>query len=51
MGRQQWNKFYLDLYLQGMKDIQKLNCLMVSWLTGQSTIEGYVSNQKLLVFL
>ncbi|CAD8142927.1 unnamed protein product [Paramecium octaurelia] len=50
-GQKPLSQFYLDLYEQGMKDLQQLISLLISWLTGQSKLEAYVSNQKIIVFL
>ncbi|CAD8045951.1 unnamed protein product [Paramecium sonneborni] len=50
-GQQPLNQFYLDLYEQGMKDLQQIITLLISWITGQTKLESYVSNQKIRVFL
>ncbi|CAD8137740.1 unnamed protein product [Paramecium pentaurelia] len=50
-GQNPLNQFYLDLYEQGMKDLQQIITLLISWITGQTKLESYVSNQKIRVFL
>ena len=50
-GEKAFTQFQKDVHLTCMKDIQKIVSLLCSWITGQSTVQEYVVNSRLLVFL